>query len=543
MNKRKGKIIKLVLMYFDFDFKNFEVEERVFKNGKILSVSNDCIKNSIKQNNKLKVESKLNSKLSAIMNKEVLYQYYNSKARSLSHFLSQEKVTNLSFAFERKITKISIYNHEKLIIGLENGEISLINFKNNIIEKTYNDQTSRIINIKSLPENNLFFAASNDGLLRVYNIMFASCINTIEYIGIYCNMEICNINNKKNLIIGSQNGNIEVYTIAGWKLEYEIQIKNSFITCTKFVSIYNWLIVGNFEGELILIQLETKEKMAEYHRVHKGLINFIYLLKDYFFLSISSEDNLIVLWNVTNEESMKVWDFTNIMLKNINPKSTFWNEIEYFAFESKNEFYEYYSYKFKTVSNIVNCHLLDNNYLILINNRGEIFSIDFKNNEIFNKIKEQELKIKSRNMDNHLPLKEVVELVDSENLEENYNSKSKKCSTFKIKFNDKKELVEYYVNNTSINYKSYCNFLNRLRLSKVKNIPKVDFSKNDNHSEFDSKLNSQSKTELNLINDTNMIIHLEMIDIETNYKNDNIKSLRSLCIVNSCDNRKIHIII
>lgn len=528
MNRhKKFNIIKVVIKYFDFDFKNFKRTEKIVKNGKILDITNNngYFKND-KKTSKAKVESKLNIRLNNLMNRDILFQYYNCKYNSLTYFLAHEESMNndsvFQYTFKRKITKVCIYNSDFIIIGIENGEIYLVNLKSYKIEKSYSDQTSRIINIIALPENHLFFAASNDGLLRIYNINFASSINTLEYIGIYCNLEICNINNKKHLIIGSQNGIIEVYAVAGWKLEYEIQIKNSFVTCTKFVSIFNWLIVGNFEGELVLIQIETKEKMAEYHKVHKGLINFIFLLKDYFFLSASSEDNLIILWNVTSEESMKIWDFTNIMLKNITPKNPIWNQIISLNFECKNDFFEYYSYIFKNYNNIVNCILIDNNYLFIINNINEIYCIDFKNNEIFNKIKEQEMKIKSKNLDNYLPLKEVVELDDSENNEDLCESKLKKFQKPQIKFNDKRELIEYYLNNSGQNYKSYCNFLNRLRLVKV-----GDISKN-------LEFKSNSKEFL-----TN-IVYFELIDIDIFLpKGEILKSLKSYCVVNRNNDKEI----
>lgn len=412
------------LKYFDFGFSNFKArnikENQYFPAMKDSSDDSNNSKSpqeniiNIRKATKLlssltensTASSKLNKKLCTIKNKTVMKYYLKNKMKSYFNFIENKNLTlkkesrKVKMTFKSDISLVTQISPTKVILGHMDGKISIVNIETMELEREYSDQQSKIVSILYMPELYSFVAASNDGIIKVYNENLVLSLKIFEYLGINCTICSCLANDERCILIGSQNGYIEQYACNGWRLLKEKKFMSYYITTMKVVDKYNWLIVGNYNGDIFLIQLNSLDIIATYNKIHFGFISYLEIYNENYFFSISREDNIIILWNICDKDALKVFDISSKCKNNaVN------NWADAYFFTSTDFKYKRYSDKVIGINNdynlvkyhIMSYYLLENNYLFIIDETLQVFCIELKTLDLMEDLNKLELERTSLN--------------------------------------------------------------------------------------------------------------------------------------------------
>lgn len=303
-------IFERIIKYFDFGF-NFasEVCKIDLTDDKDLT----SLKSKIRMKNFLRQANgpNINDWIFNMHNKELIKQYLVYKRLSIQKVQNHPPISQkhtLYFSYE--VTYIIQISASKIALGDISGGVGIIDLHETSNNKHFNEQVCRIINMIYIDEMGLVLAASSDGIIKIYNDAITRSLYTIEYLGVCCSMEICLVNNQKYLIIGSQNGYLELFNMT-WNLAHELKVSDYFITSLKFINCANsfsYLSVGNFEGNLHLVELKGLEVVMTYYKIHSGLINYLAKIKTKYIVSFSYEDSLCCLWNMNIKNPLKIFN-------------------------------------------------------------------------------------------------------------------------------------------------------------------------------------------------------------------------------------------
>lgn len=217
---------------------------------------------------------------------------------------------NFAIRFEFPVYSLKITSNNHLIVGLSSGAIHIFDLENKIEVKHFTQHIKSIFSIELNNSKNHFYCGDADGNLSIWN---SESFELLLYLPLNCGKirKISSSNNGEFIVLSCQDGTVRIFETNGYNEISTIEAHKNGATVAVFHPMNETLLISGGKDALLKIWSWKNTELLKEIPAHNYVIYDLLFLENNELMISASRDKTLKIWNTQQFDFVQRLDVKN----------------------------------------------------------------------------------------------------------------------------------------------------------------------------------------------------------------------------------------